>query len=94
MVSLTSSLIHLYQTYQFLRESLQTTFQKLLNSVQSPSLSLKVMEKIVAELLLNNTSDSNSKKPIKEFIFEHSDNLSLFLTLRHAYLGNPSKYQD
>ena len=44
------------------------------------------MEKIVAELLVQ------EEKPVKDFVFEHSDNMSLYLSLRHAYLS--PRYQD
>ena len=85
ITSLISSFIHLYQTYQFLRESIQAVFTKLLNTLQAESHGIKLIEKIVAELVIA------GKKPVKEFVFEHSDNLSLFLTVRHAYLT--PKYQ-
>lgn len=61
-------------------------FKKMLTTIQVQAQAVKVMEKIVAELLLA------SKKPLREFVFEHSDNLSLFLCLRHTYFRG--KFQD
>ena len=44
---------------------------------------LKLIEKVVAELVLVNKKGTD----LKDFLFEHSDNLSLYLTLRHAFLS-------
>jgi hypothetical protein len=58
----------------------------MLTTLPAESHGIKLMEKIVAELIVA------SKKPVKEFVFEHSDNLSLFLTMRHSFLS--ARYQD
>jgi len=46
---------------------------------------VRIIEKVVAELLVSGGN-------LKETLFTHSDNLSLFLSLRHVYLS--AKYRD
>ena len=41
----------------------------------------KVLEQLATKLV-------STEADLKTFIFAHSDNLSLFLTLRHAYLDH------
>ncbi len=89
ITSLASSLIYLYQTYDFLRESIQTAFAKLLQNLPEAGQGIKLLEKIVAELLIANKKQGGD---IKDYIFEHSDNLSLYLSLRHIYIS--PKYKD
>lgn len=48
-----------------------------------------MLEKVVAELLVEKRKQASE---IKDFVFEHSDNLSLFLTLRHTFFSQ--KYKD
>ena len=86
ITSLLSSLIYLYQTYEFMRESIQAVFTKLLTNVPAETHGVKIIEKIVAELLIAGNTN------LKESLFTHSDNLSLFLSLRHVYLS--PKYKD
>ena len=86
VTSLLSSFINLYQSYDFLRESIQSVFTKLLHQVQSEPQGIKVLEKIVAELLVSKSGSS-----LTDSIFEHSDNLSLFLSLRHTFLQTAFK---
>ena len=69
-----------------MEKMIQAVFTKLLDSVQAETYGVKILEKIVAELL--NTKSTS----LQETIFAHSDNLSLFLSLRHTYLS--SKYKD
>ena len=85
ITSLVSSFIHLYQTYEFMRESIQAVFTKLLTNVPAETHGVKIIEKVVAELLVSGGN-------LKETLFAHSDNLSLFLSLRHVYLS--AKYRD
>jgi len=58
----------------------------MLNVLPAESHGIKMMEIIVDKLVVK------EKKAVKEFVFEHSDNMSLYLSLRHAYLS--PKYQD
>ena len=79
-------LVELYRAYDFLRESIQTVFIKLLKNASSDVAAMaKIMEKIVAELIVAESKQTS----IKEFVYAHSDNLSLFLSLRHIFLGSP-----
>lgn len=87
ITSLLSSFIHLYQSHEFLKESIQAVFVKLLLNVPAETHGVKIIEKVVAELLL-----SEKNKNLKDSVFAHSDNLSLFLSLRHIYLS--AKYKD
>ena len=57
VTSLLSSFIHLYQTYEFLRESIQAVFVKLLSNVPAETHGVKIFEKIVAELLIAGSSN-------------------------------------
>lgn len=86
---LATSFISLYKTYDFLRESIQAVFAKLLARLPE-SHGVKLMEKILAEIILEHKDKKGFS--MQNFIFEHSDNLSLYLTVRHAYLS--PKYKD
>ena len=59
----------------------------MLDTLPAETYGLKLIEKLVHELLTKKSKDVK-----KDFIFAHSDNLSLFLTLRHTYLSK--KYKD
>ena len=80
-------LVELYKEHDFLRESLQAVFQRMLVKAQSEAQGVKLLEELMDKLV--NTEN------LQNFLFTHSDNLSLFFTLRHAYLerfkNHPSK---
>jgi len=56
-----------------------------LTNVPAETHGVKIIEKIVAELLVSGGN-------MKDKLFAHSDNLSLFFNLRHIYLS--AKYKD
>jgi len=91
LMSLTSSLIYLYQTYDFLHESIQTALVKLIKSLPTENHGTKVFEKVVTELLVAHKKPDGS---ITDFLFIHLDNLSLFFSLKHLYLGSKIKDQS
>ena len=91
LMSLTSSMIHLYQTYDFLHESIQTAFSKLIQSLPLESHGTKVFEKVVAELLIAN---KNKDGQLQDFLFAHMDNLCLFFTLKHLYINSKIREQS
>lgn len=90
LASLTSSLIFLYQTYNFLRESIQAALQKLIQKLPVETHGAKVLEKIVSELLVQ-ASDGGK---VKDYALQHSDNLSLYLVLKHLYQGSKLREQS
>ena len=71
-----------------MRESIQAVFTKLLSNLPAETHGVKVIEKLVAELLVGKKSASG----LKDYRFSHSDHLSLFLSLRHTFLS--PKYKD
>mmetsp|Transcript_36263 Transcript_36263/g.44218 ORF Transcript_36263/g.44218 Transcript_36263/m.44218 type:complete len:88 (+) Transcript_36263:406-669(+) len=61
LVSLTSSLIYLYKTYDFLRESIQAAFQKLVTNLPAEKHGAKIFEKVVSELLVQASENGKVK---------------------------------
>ena len=72
-------LIKLYKDHDFVKESLQTVFSRIISRFGSETQGFKVLEQLLTQLI-------PTEADLKLFIFAHSDNLSLFLTLKHAYL--------
>lgn len=69
-------LLSLYKKHDFLRESLQKLFVKLVN--QTPTnVSTRLLEKLASQLL----QTSN----LKDFLFEHNDNLALYFCLKPLF---------
>ena len=73
-----NDLIAMYKENEFTRESIQQVLAKLLRNINPLNPGAKVLERIVSEIL--------GKDDFKTFIFKHSDNLSLFLTMRGVYM--------
>lgn len=91
LTSLTESLIHLHKLHDFMRESIQAVFSKLLRNLPPETHGAKVLDKIVTELLVVNKKQDG---PLKDYLYEHLDHLSLFLSLKHLYLASKLKDQS
>lgn len=79
VIFLVADLVQLYKNHDYTRESLQTVLTRMLSKAGSEAQGARVLEQLMAKLVPEETN-------FKQYIFQHSDNLSLFLTLRHAYL--------
>ena len=90
VMTVTASLVHLYATYDFLRESIQTALAKLITNLPVESHAVKVLEKLVTELL----TVKKEQGDLRSHVFAHSDNLSLFLTLRQIFTSPQFKDQS
>lgn len=72
-----NSLIHIFKDHEYCRESVQAVIAKMLKNVMPLQHGSKLLDRLVAEVMSND---------FKTFIYQHSDNLSLYLTLKTIYL--------
>jgi hypothetical protein len=69
----------LYKAHEFIRESTQKVFAKILTNTNPETQAFKALETIVAQLI------QLKEGKTKQFVSSNADNLSLYLILRQIY---------